>query len=147
MNVALKAVEESDNRHYILGIIDIHNFKKINDRFEHSVGNRILKKFAMTLKENEDSYITFRFGGDEFCLLFENVSIQVASETCKKIQIILNQVSLEEDNEVRLLLVLDSLNTQQLLVLLNYLFGRITHYIMPKKLEIKLRHLKKLPKK
>lgn len=102
LNVALKAVEESDNRHYILGIVDIDNFKKINDRFGHSVGDRILKKFATTLKENEDSYITFRFGGDEFCLLFENVSMEIASETCKKIQIILNQVSLEEDNEVRL---------------------------------------------
>lgn len=52
-----------------LYLIDINNFKSINDRFGHVVGDRALVAVADTLKEvASEGIIIGRFGGDEFIL-------------------------------------------------------------------------------
>ena len=58
---------------YILAIIDIDHFKKINDTFGHLAGDKILKELSsimsMCIRTNED--ILIRYGGEEFCLLIK----------------------------------------------------------------------------
>ena len=62
-----------ENAVYIL--IDADNFKEINDKHGHSVGDKILAKIAKTLTkyfgDDVDSFI-FRIGGDEFSIVIEN---------------------------------------------------------------------------
>ncbi|MDK2838701.1 MAG: hypothetical protein PWQ83_236 [Thermosipho sp. (in: thermotogales)] len=51
-------------------LIDLDNFKELNDRFGHEKGDEILKKFSNLIIENirkEDLFI--RLGGDEFALI------------------------------------------------------------------------------
>lgn len=49
--------------------IDLDNFKKINDRFGHSTGDRFLIEIGERLKAIPDKYdILGRLGGDEFLL-------------------------------------------------------------------------------
>lgn len=51
-------------------MIDIDNFKEINDTFGHMVGDRVLKKLAKTLRKNvkiTDEVI--RYGGEEFLVI------------------------------------------------------------------------------
>ena len=51
-------------------MMDIDNFKKINDRHGHTAGNLILKVFAQTVKKNVRNIdIVGRYGGEEFLIV------------------------------------------------------------------------------
>ena len=58
------------NRHNVtisLFMVDIDNFKNINDRFGHDAGDAILCDFAKVLRRTcRESDPVTRFGGDEF---------------------------------------------------------------------------------
>jgi diguanylate cyclase (GGDEF)-like protein/putative nucleotidyltransferase with HDIG domain len=49
-----------------LCLLDIDNFKQINDRFGHPIGDRVLAEIAGRLRQGGEA---FRLGGDEFALL------------------------------------------------------------------------------
>jgi diguanylate cyclase (GGDEF)-like protein len=54
-------------------LMDMHHFKSINDRYGHTIGDRVLRDVAHTLRTQvraEDSVI--RYGGDEFLILLTN---------------------------------------------------------------------------
>lgn len=53
-------------------IMDIDYFKKVNDKYGHIAGDEVLVKLADILRNNVSSRKTFRFGGEEFILLFED---------------------------------------------------------------------------
>lgn len=84
---ALKDMEEdvSDNL-YIFVMIDIDNFKNLNDTHGHMVGDQCLIEFGKILTANCVDAIPFRYGGDEFCILFKNHSINQVLGTCQKIK-------------------------------------------------------------
>jgi diguanylate cyclase (GGDEF)-like protein len=53
-------------------VMDLDNFKKINDRFGHLTGDKVLKSFAAILKTTvRESDVICRFGGDEFVVLIK----------------------------------------------------------------------------
>ncbi|MEQ4627165.1 MULTISPECIES: GGDEF domain-containing protein [Providencia] len=55
---------------YCIAIIDIDNFKKINDTFGHLCGDSLLKQFSKYAKESLPNDALFaRLGGDEFVLM------------------------------------------------------------------------------
>jgi len=58
---------------FVMCIIDLNNLKAINDTYGHSMGDRILKKFADIFKKEicKDD-IFARIGGDEFAVVFLN---------------------------------------------------------------------------
>ncbi len=64
--------------------LDLDDFKKINDKCGHIVGNEFLIEFANILKSHEDNYNRFyRVGGDEFVgFLFKKESevVEIASD-------------------------------------------------------------------
>lgn len=71
-----------------LVLIDIDNFKIINDNFGHMTGDRALKILADMINQNlRGSDMAFRFGGEEFVLLLTDTSIhdaQVAAERVRE---------------------------------------------------------------
>ncbi len=55
-----------------IAIIDVDDFKSINDRWGHQVGDRVLKDVAaVALCVAGDGHFIARLGGDEFVLLLE----------------------------------------------------------------------------
>ena len=56
---------------YIFGILDLDNFKQINDKFGHNYGDKVLIETAEILKNNS-IFRGFwgRIGGDEFVFFF-----------------------------------------------------------------------------
>lgn len=91
-----KAFEEmegdlSENT-YIFVMIDLDNFKTLNDTMGHDNGDECLKEFGRILRKNcIDDSLPVRFGGDEFCILFKNKPIERVMETCIQIQDDLNE--------------------------------------------------------
>ncbi|AXX88645.1 hypothetical protein CKA55_10535 [Arcobacter suis] len=80
---------ENDEMYFGLGMIDIDNFKKINDTFGHDVGDKIL----VTLVSNVEKYsrnddILIRWGGEEFIMILKVSSengLKIALENLRKI--------------------------------------------------------------
>ncbi|MEG2109125.1 GGDEF domain-containing protein [Clostridium sp.] len=58
-------------------MIDIDFFKNINDTYGHVIGDKVLKDFVSILNSNlkGTNALLGRFGGDEFLILFRNISL------------------------------------------------------------------------
>ena len=75
-----------------LVMIDLNNFKPINDNFGHAEGDRVLKYFATKLKSVfRDSDLFARLGGDEFVALLFNASSQSAEKVIARLQLSLDE--------------------------------------------------------
>lgn len=63
---------------YLVAMIDIDNFKKVNDTYGHGVGDEVLQYLAQFLKERlRKTDLIFRWGGEEFVILLANVDLEV----------------------------------------------------------------------
>lgn len=72
---------------FSLIILDIDNFKEINDRCGHPYGDEILKNIAHIIKQNtRHSDLSFRYGGDEFAMILPGTSKEEALLVCRNIQ-------------------------------------------------------------
>jgi diguanylate cyclase (GGDEF)-like protein len=61
----------------VLIILDVDNFKNINDTYGHPAGDDILRQLADLLKNNvRDSDTVARFAGEEFIILMPNASVE-----------------------------------------------------------------------
>ncbi|NLU45113.1 MAG: diguanylate cyclase, partial [Acholeplasmataceae bacterium] len=81
-----KVMEEcrSTNKYLLLAMIDIDNFKYVNDFYGHVVGDRVLLYFSQILKEIQVENIrVFRIGGDEFAILFKDCTVEKAYSICE----------------------------------------------------------------
>lgn len=91
-------VEEVSENTFIFAMIDIDNFKMLNDTYGHDKGDKCLKDFGRILETDCKDSIPFRFGGDEFCILFKNLSMEASVEICEKIQLDFKEASHKELN-------------------------------------------------
>ncbi len=71
-----------------VAMIDIDNFKKVNDTYGHLIGNEVLKKLAVIMKESfRQVDIIGRYGGEEFAVGMVNTpleSAKIAAERFRK---------------------------------------------------------------
>lgn len=67
-----------------VAVCDIDRFKRVNDRFGHAVGDRVLKAVAAALVDGCQGHLVARYGGEEFVVLFTGVERQVALETLER---------------------------------------------------------------
>ncbi len=88
-DIAMKKVDHykrTTGSNFALAIIDIDNFKKINDNYGHLAGDYILTEFATALKNGIRSYdILARFGGEEFIILFFDCTRDMTEIILKRI--------------------------------------------------------------
>lgn len=64
----------------VLLVIDIDDFKKVNDSFGHKVGDKVLKKVACIINSGvRESDLVARWGGEEFVVLLNNAELEGAS--------------------------------------------------------------------
>ncbi|WP_196802174.1 sensor domain-containing diguanylate cyclase [Sphingomonas phyllosphaerae] len=71
---------EPGPRHAAVALIDIDDFKQVNDRFGHPAGDRVLKFVAGFLRAQlRRKVLVARYGGEEFALLFEDMSLDDAA--------------------------------------------------------------------
>jgi diguanylate cyclase len=71
---------------FSLLMIDLDNFKNINDSYGHPAGDRILKGVALKIKASlRGSDFLARFGGDEYALILIKSDVNVATEVAWKL--------------------------------------------------------------
>ena len=74
------------NESFCLLMIDVDNFKTINDSYGHVGGDRILKGVAFKIKETlRSTDFSARFGGDEFAIILIKASAKTASDVAWKL--------------------------------------------------------------
>lgn len=80
-----KALKE--NEHFAIAMINIDNFKKINDSYGHENGDKAINSVADILRANtSQNDIVSRFNGEEFCVALKNVSAGKALEIFEKLR-------------------------------------------------------------
>ncbi len=67
--------------------IDIDDFKQLNDKYGHTVGDIVLKELANLIRSSlRDVDIAARFGGEEFVIMLPNTNQEGALTTAKRLQ-------------------------------------------------------------
>jgi diguanylate cyclase (GGDEF)-like protein len=68
-------------------ILDVDDFKKVNDQFGHSVGDILLQRLAATIKETvRETDIAARYGGEEFAILLPDTNHEGVRKAAEKIR-------------------------------------------------------------
>jgi diguanylate cyclase (GGDEF)-like protein/putative nucleotidyltransferase with HDIG domain len=85
-----------DNVSLTLMVCDMNGFKKINDRFGHLEGNRVLRLFAQALKDScrEYDYVA-RMGGDEFVVIAPGLPADAAAKKVEQIRPLARQAGFD----------------------------------------------------
>ena len=75
-------------------LLDLDNFKSINDRFGHNIGDKYLQALSKTLKQTFRTVdIIGRWGGEEFIILLPKTSLDAAKETAARLKVQINAIN------------------------------------------------------
>ena len=88
---------------YAVAMIDVDNFKQVNDRFGHAAGDAALYRVAQTMRSllrSSDALV--RYGGDEFFLLFQSLPRAVLHQKLEVLCCAVRALELPEFPELHL---------------------------------------------
>lgn len=78
-------------------VIDVDNFKHINDNYGHDVGDIVLQRIAQTvLSCVRKTDVVIRYGGDEFVIIFFNISADIFEKKLESIRYSVNSLVIED---------------------------------------------------
>ncbi|MGS0681473.1 GGDEF domain-containing protein [Shewanella sp. 125m-7] len=98
---ALNTMALSLNKHYSLAMVDIDHFKRFNDTYGHDVGDQVLRLIAAKLSKVNGGGQVFRYGGEEFIIVFENKDIEVVLPHLEELRQKISQYDIVLRNEKR----------------------------------------------
>ena len=85
---------------FCLFMLDIDHFKAVNDTYGHSVGDKVLRKVALCIKEQlRDSDLVGRLGGEEFALALPDKSIDDAQPVAERIRQAVSQLEFKDNDK------------------------------------------------
>ena len=85
---------------FALILLDIDNFKTINDTHGHDVGDEVLSRLVTTLNEKMRSVDKiFRIGGDEFAIIMNRITLEQANRVKSLINQV-NEITMSDMNDV-----------------------------------------------
>lgn len=81
----------------VVMMIDIDDFKQVNDRHGHIVGDAMLRCVAKVLKTSlREIDSPARYGGDEFCVLLAETSTHGAREVAERLRLLVERIECEQ---------------------------------------------------
>jgi GGDEF domain-containing protein len=75
---ALKEALASAGDDYCVAMVDVDHFKKFNDTYGHEIGDQVLRMVAAQLANVNRPARAFRFGGEEFAVVFPHTTLEDA---------------------------------------------------------------------
>ena len=73
--------------HFVLAVVDLDLFKRINDTYGHHAGDVVLKEFGVICRMDlRDTDILGRIGGEEFAIMLPNISLSEAKDVIERIR-------------------------------------------------------------
>lgn len=96
--------EQDHSKDFSLIILDIDDFKIVNDTYGHLMGDFVIKHLAETMLSNiRQSDSCFRYGGDEFAILLLDTNRSEAIKIAEKLgHIVENTPIVSRDMEIRI---------------------------------------------
>jgi diguanylate cyclase len=95
-----KLVENAVVQNVCLAILDMDNFKRINDSFGHLVGDKVIKYFASLMKKHAAKHHHLaRYGGEEMAIIMPDTTLPEAFNVIDQIRRALDKSSLSHKNE------------------------------------------------
>jgi diguanylate cyclase (GGDEF)-like protein len=97
--VLKKEIEEANRKNTFLCLlmIDIDNFKKINDKYGHLKGDEVLSKIGTTINDSvREMDLAARYGGEEMVVLMPRVDIEQAYKAAQRIRKAIEQIQFKE---------------------------------------------------
>lgn len=77
------------NKTFLFAMLDIDHFKQVNDKDGHNAGDILIREVATLLRNNLDKDAeVIRYGGDEFCMILPNTSLQDGYMLFEKIRLL-----------------------------------------------------------
>lgn len=87
---------------YTVAMLDVDHFKKFNDTYGHDVGDQVLRMVAAKINQVKGGGKAFRYGGEEFTVIFPNKSVNYAIPYLEQVrELIANYVMTIRDQEDR----------------------------------------------
>lgn len=88
-NMDLLQIKAKSNSLQQVGMLflDLDNFKTLNDTHGHSIGDDVLKEFAIILTNVAGAQSVFRFGGDEFAIILQNIPAETIVSMAEEIRL------------------------------------------------------------
>ena len=78
---------ERENLPVTINILDIDNFTRINNKYGHVQGDKILNKISdIFLHNTREMDICGRYGGDEFLIIFPNTELEIGAQISTRIK-------------------------------------------------------------
>nr|WP_267917760.1 GGDEF domain-containing protein [Lederbergia citrisecunda] len=93
----LLRIDTIDQLDMHIAVLDIDNFKKINDTYGHQMGDLVIVEVAKQIKsfmENDD--FAFRYGGEEFAVINIGLSTEEFLEKMENIRLGISKVCMKE---------------------------------------------------
>ncbi|MGL6137711.1 MAG: PAS domain S-box protein [Planktothrix sp.] len=93
-----REINRAQRQKFSLGIvmIDIDHFKNYNDTFGHDAGDIVLQQLGNILQKNvRGSDIACRYGGEEFTLIFPEISLELVKERAEQIRVEVQKLKLK----------------------------------------------------
>lgn len=83
-------------------IFDLDKFKRINDTYGHSYGDKALCKFTEIFKDNVRAVdFVYRYGGEEFILLLPMTNLKIARKIAERIRAAIENCQLEVPPKIK----------------------------------------------
>ncbi|MDY6814192.1 MAG: GGDEF domain-containing protein [Pseudomonadota bacterium] len=88
-----RALAERGGYRFVLGLMDLDHFKRVNDAHGHAVGDRLLTAFARLLRgQIRTNDHAARYGGEEFIVVLSDVDLERGYEFCLRLRSALGQL-------------------------------------------------------
>ncbi len=92
-----------DNRSCAVAILDIDHFKKVNDKYGHPFGDKVLKEVATSMKNSlRSGDFMCRWGGEEFALYLEGTATDRAKPVLDRIRMAAGDINTEMESAITL---------------------------------------------
>lgn len=71
---------------FSIAMLDVDHFKRVNDTYGHDVGDEVLKLVASRLRRVGGGGTAYRYGGEEFCIVFPRKDVEATISPLEKVR-------------------------------------------------------------